>query len=166
MAVNLYFHGWFDKDNVENVPTTHGIYIAHGVKWTNSTKTEFQLVQLVYIGKAEGTNNLRKRIKEHIDGTDKKQNNRIWMWKLKSMNKDVDDILYCYAEKDVNNLDDIETALIYANEDNGIFNDRDTHGHTNDRAKALEVHNYEDKGRLLDHMPERTTINYTSIFGN
>lgn len=166
MAVNLYFHGWFDKDDVENVPTTHGIYIAHGVKWTNSTKTEFQLVQLVYIGKAEGTNNLRKRIREHIDGTDKKQNNRIWILKLKSIGKNVDDILYSYAEKEVTNLNDIETALIYANEDNGIFNERDTHGHTNEKAKALEVRNHDDKGLLLDHKPERMTQNYTNIFGN
>lgn len=112
------------------------VYIAEAVTWTNDEKTRFHPVQLVYIGKAEGTDNLRARINDHIQNTDKDRCNGKWLAELRKKGIVVDSIQYAYAVLD---LGDIETALIYANEDNGIFNDRDTHGHTNIDARRLNV---------------------------
>lgn len=153
--VILNFNGWYTKDDINLVPQTQGIYIAHAIKWTDKTKNRGTLVRLVYIGKAEGTNNLRKRIQEHINGTDLKQNHCNWAHILSTDGCKFDDFIYSVADKDVNNLGDIETALIYANEDNGILNDKDTHGHQNKNAMALDVKCRDDKGLLKDHKPEQ-----------
>lgn len=151
---NLEFKGYYNKDTQDKIPTESGIYVAHAVKYTNEEHTRISHKSLVYIGKAEGTDNLKKRIGEHIDGTDAKRSNRVWMNKLKADGLDVDEIVYSYAEYDGKDIADVETALIYANEDNGIYNEKDTHGHDNENAKKLSVKCTGKKDLLKDHTPE------------
>jgi len=150
--IRLNFTGYYRTNNL--IPEKSGIYIAHAVKLSLDKKQVDQFVQLIYIGKAEGADTLKTRIQQHISGADVDRSNQEWGKSLKNADCDYDEIVYSCAVCDEKNLADIETALIYANENNGIFNDIDTHGHNNQDANNLNIMCFGKKGELQNHIIE------------
>lgn len=105
----LTFVGGYKGDEIEGldeISDKHGIYVAFSCK-PYEEGDSYECRQIVYIGKAEGTNNLRKRISEHVSND---QSN----WE-QNYCEDGELIVYCYAIYDWN-LHDIEAALIYKNQ--------------------------------------------------
>lgn len=152
--IYLKFFGWFDNLDVKQIPEEDGIYIAHAIKWADSDHNHFNIVKLVYIGMASGTDNLQVRINQHITGADRERNDNIWLKALQDKGIKADTIEYSYALYNEENLHDVETALIYANENNGILNDQGTHGHDNANAKKLEITIGHNSGHLMPHEEE------------
>lgn len=79
-------------------------------------ETTLECRQIVYIGKAEGTDNLKKRITEHIRDDQKS-------WEEHFCGEG-EFVVYCYAVFD-ENLHDIEAALIYKNQPLANLNCKD-----------------------------------------
>jgi excinuclease UvrABC nuclease subunit len=105
----LTFVGGYKGDEIaglDEISDKHGIYVAFSCKPCEEGDC-YECKQVVYIGKAEGTNNLRKRISEHV-------NNDQASWE-QNYCEDGELIVYCYAIYD-GNLHDIEAALIYKNQ--------------------------------------------------
>lgn len=105
----LFFIGGFKSENIGNIRDLsgkHGIYVAFSCKPIEG-ETSLECRQIVYIGKAEGTDNLMKRITEHIRDDQKS-------WE-EDFCGEGEFIVYCYAVFD-ENLHDIEAALIYKNQ--------------------------------------------------
>lgn len=104
--VELNFIGGYEENEVDNIPNNkNGIYVAFAC----IPRDDMYLVKrILYIGKADGTNNLQKRIKEHIRD-DHEQWRKIYMTPSEL-------IVYCYAEFDSQYLPDVESALIFKNQ--------------------------------------------------
>lgn len=154
-SVFLHFIGWYDSVDIKLVPEKDGIYIAHAIKWADDEHNHFHIKQLVYIGKASGTDNLQVRINKHITGEDPDRCNEKWIKILREQGKDVDEIEYSYALYDEANLGNVELALIYANENIGIFNDKGTHGHDKEEARKLDITLDGNSGGLRPHDAEK-----------
>ena len=105
----LTFVGGFKGEEIaglDELSNKHGIYVAFLCKPCDDGDC-YECLQIVYIGKAEGTNNLRKRITEHV-------NNDQSNWE-QNFCEEGELIVYCYAVYE-ENLHDIEAALIYKNQ--------------------------------------------------
>lgn len=103
--VHLNFIGGYTETELDHIPNDkHGIYAAYACVADN----KYHMInKLLYIGKAEGSINLQKRIKGHVRD-DHAQ------WEEDFMTKD-EFIVYCYAIFEENYLKDVESALIHHN---------------------------------------------------
>lgn len=100
----INFKGYF-SDNDE-IPTTNGVYAAFA-----EDQDSHNNYRLLYIGRAYETNNLKKRIGEHI-----KYDHNSEKW-LEHYDPETESIFYSYAEIDDDSIiPDIERALIYENQ--------------------------------------------------
>lgn len=90
---------------IDEISDMHGIYAAFTCRLTPNNTIVY--TKIVYIGKAEGTNSLQKRIMEHI--RDDQVN-----WEQSYCESD-EFIVYCWAYCE-ENISDIEAALIYKNQ--------------------------------------------------
>lgn len=134
---SLTFKGYYRES--QDIPATQGIYLAYAFTWTNKEKG-FADFRLLYIGRAISSDTLRNRVQDHIDGSDPKQNHKNWGHKLTAEKYNYDGFAYSYAElEEDDDIPTIETALIYANKDNGIYNDKDTKSERNEAAQKLKV---------------------------
>lgn len=104
VIVNLDFRGYITENNINSIPQSSGIYVAF-VYDTNDKGIH----RTAYIGKAEGTNNLRKRIQEHFDNEHSK-------WAKTYKLSDTETFVYVYAVFDDSILADVESALIFKNQ--------------------------------------------------
>lgn len=98
--VELNFKGFFSSS--DDIPDSHGVYAAFAQKENEK--------RLLYIGRAYKTNNLKKRIQEHID-----DDHNSARWK-EHYNPQEEFILYSYAVIDNDEIiPDIEKTLINRN---------------------------------------------------
>lgn len=105
----LTFIGGFKGNEIaglDDISDKQGIYVAFSCK-PREEGDGYECKQIVYIGKAEGTNNLRKRISEHV-------NDDQAGWE-ENYCEEGELIVYCFAVYE-ENLHDIEAALIYKNQ--------------------------------------------------
>lgn len=130
----LNFKGYF-SDNDE-IPTTNGVYAAFAEDQDSHNK-----YRLLYIGRAYETNNLKKRIGEHIRYD---HNSEKW---LEHYDPETESIFYSYAEiNDDSIIPDIERALIYENQP--PINDQDIENN-NIECDRVSLRCNGDKGTLL-----------------
>lgn len=136
--VSLEFNGYCRES--KNIPASKGIYLAYACKFNDETHTSGRVTKLLYIGRAIKGDTLRTRVQDHIDGSDPKQNHKNWGHKLTAERYSYDGFVYSYAELDDDDeIALVETALIYANKDKGIYNEKDTKSEGNEDARKLEV---------------------------
>lgn len=107
--VNLNFEGCITEHNIDNTPQSSGIYIAFVCNKLVDRNGNYNCSRIAYIGKAEGTNNLRKRINEHFEN-DHKQ------WATVCGLSSQETFVYVYAIFNDRRLADVESALIYKNQ--------------------------------------------------
>lgn len=155
--MDLYFYGYYPKALIDSIPQTSGIYLAFAGRATSCGT--FEPDRLVYIGKGgDNTSTIHSRVLAHMNGTDSTdQNEAVWKAKLKKGNKSENDVVFAYSFAELpDNPDllDIETALIYANEANGIYNVRDTGAEVSESACALDVSCHGKKGNIRNHQKE------------
>lgn len=101
---SLEFKGYFQTiGEMPCDPDAHGVYAAFAQKGNGAPR-------LLYIGRAYKSNNLKKRIQEHIDND---HNSKKW---LEHYNPKDEAICYSYAEIDDDAvIPDIEKTLIHEN---------------------------------------------------
>lgn len=107
--VNLNFEGCITEYNIDNAPQSSGIYVAFVCNKLVDRDGNYNCSRIAYIGKAEGTNNLRKRIKEHFEN-DHEQ------WAEECGLSSLETFVYVYAAFDDSRISDVEAALIYRNQ--------------------------------------------------
>lgn len=101
LSRKLTFKGYYIS--TEDIPNSHGVYAAF-------VKDRAGNLRLLYIGRAFKTNNLKKRIQEHIDNDHNSEK-----WK-KCYDPMMETIVYSYAEIDDDDIiPDIEKALVFKN---------------------------------------------------
>lgn len=109
VIVNLDFQGCIAESNINLVPQSSGIYVAFVCNRFVDKEGYYNCTRIAYIGKAEGTNNLRKRIQEHF-------NNDHPQWAKECQLSKTEIFVYTYAVFDDLRLADVESALIYNNQ--------------------------------------------------
>ncbi len=107
----LNFIGGFTKDQVDIAPESRGIYVAFACK---EYEDHYDCARLVYIGKADNDDTIRKRIDDHINDRDNSDSGKQSYWEANYCDKD-EVIVYCYAEFS-SDLHDIEAVLIKRNQ--------------------------------------------------
>lgn len=108
-TINLNFEGGITENQINLVPKRNGIYVAFVCNKLLTKEGRYTCKRIAYIGKAEGTNDLRKRIQEHIDN-DHEQ------WTKKCQLTPGETFVYVYAVFEDPRLADVESALIYKNQ--------------------------------------------------
>lgn len=108
IVVKLNFADGVTEDDINFVPQASGIYVAFVCK-ASTEEDSFDCTRIAYIGKAEGSNNLRKRIQEHIS-------NDHDSWAKSCELSDGEFFMYTYAVFDDSRLADVESALIFRNQ--------------------------------------------------
>lgn len=108
VMVNLDFANGVTEENINSVPQASGLYVAFVCK-ASTREDSCDCTRIAYIGKAEGTNNLRKRIQEHI-------NDDYDSWKQTCQLSDDELFVYTYAVFEDPRLADVESALIFCNQ--------------------------------------------------
>lgn len=116
----LSFKGGLEADSVDKIPRRHGIYVAFACF---DRGEEYECSSLVYIGKAEGTDDLRSRVADHVNGNNQPKNERQKFWEQEYC-KNGEVIVYVYAEHE-EDLGDIESALIYKNQPEANIHSKD-----------------------------------------
>lgn len=107
--VTLKFLGCITtEDNLVSVPELSGIYVAFVCNKFLNEEGNYTCTRIAYIGKAEGTNNLRNRIRQHFRKDHEK-------WIKEARLSDNEMFVYTYAVLEDERLSDVEAALIYCN---------------------------------------------------
>jgi len=109
VIVELNFEGCITETNIDTVPQSPGIYVAFVCNKMTDHNGDYLCSHIAYIGKAEGTNNLRKRIQEHFDNDHSE-------WAEKCKLSDTETFVYTYSVFDDPRLSDVESALIFKNQ--------------------------------------------------
>lgn len=66
LIVRLDFEGCITSENIDAVPQQGGVYAAFVCNKLVDRDGFYRCSRIAYIGKAEGTDNLRKRIRQHL----------------------------------------------------------------------------------------------------
>lgn len=109
VMVNLDFDECITVDRINSIPQLSGIYVAFVCNKLMDKNGYYNCTRIAYIGKAEGANNLRKRIQEHF-------NNDHFQWAKECQLSRTETFVYTYAVFDDPRLADVESALIYNNQ--------------------------------------------------
>ena len=110
----LTFKGAIVKGQENLAPTDNGIYAAFAcTKSVTGDKTTWHSQRTLYIGKAEGSDTIRKRICDHANDRDESDSGKQSYWENNYM-KPGETVVYTYA-KHKTDLHDIEAALINLN---------------------------------------------------
>lgn len=109
VCIHLNFEACVTKDNIDDAPQRAGIYVAFVCKKLVDRDGYYVCSRIAYIGKAEGSDNLRKRIQQHFDMDHKR-----WT-QLCQLSSD-ETFVYAYAIFEDSRLADVESALIYENQ--------------------------------------------------
>lgn len=108
-TVQLNFEQYITENNIDLVPQQSGIYVAFVCNKFVDENGCYTCKRIAYIGKAEGTNNLRKRIQEHF-----KNDHEQWAKKCQLLSCET--FVYIYSIFEDSRLADVESALIYKNQ--------------------------------------------------
>lgn len=115
VKATLEFKGAITKGHENYAPSENGIYAAFAcTSVVKNGKPSWHPVRTVYIGKAEGTDTIKKRIGDHVNDRDESDSDKQSHWE-KHYCKQGETIVYTYA-KHKKDLHDIEAALIYLND--------------------------------------------------
>ena len=99
----LHFKGYYETN--DDIPASHGVYVAFALDYKGEMPP-----RLLYIGRAYKSNNLKKRVGEHISDD---HGSKRW---LAHYNPKEENILYSYVEIDDDVvIPDIEKTLIHIN---------------------------------------------------
>lgn len=132
--ITLKFKGYYTTN--DEIPSSHGVYAAFAEDQDCHNK-----YRLLYVGRAYESNNLKKRIAEHIEHG---HNSEDW---LKHYDPITEAIFYSYAEIDDDNIiPDVERALIYKNQPPVNDQNKD---HNNIECDRITIRCEGDKGTLL-----------------
>lgn len=108
IIITLNFEGCITEKNIDTAPQSSGIYVAFVCNKMAANNGDYHCSRIAYIGKAEGTNNMRKRIQEHFDNDHSR-------WAKVCQLSDTETFVYTYAVFNDSRLPDVESALIYKN---------------------------------------------------
>ena len=103
VIAELNFIGGFTKEQVDQAPESRGIYVAFACK---EYEDHYDCARLVYIGKADNDDTIRRRIEDHINDKDDSDSGKQSYWEVNYCDED-EVIVYCYAEYG-SDLHDIE----------------------------------------------------------
>lgn len=132
--ITLKFQGYYTTNDA--IPSSRGVYAAFAEDQYGHNK-----YRLLYIGRAYESNNLKKRIGEHIELD---HNSEKW---LKHYDPKSEAIFYSYVEIDEDSIiPDVERALIYKNQPPVNDQNKD---HNNIECDRLTIRCDGDKGTLL-----------------
>lgn len=107
----LDFQGCIKGEDSDLASDKNGIYVAFACKEYNDV---FECNRILYIGKAEGDDTIRKRIDDHYNDRDESDSGKQSYWVSNYCKKD-EVVVYTFAECD-KHLHDIEAALIRRNQ--------------------------------------------------
>lgn len=109
LCIRLNFEACITERNIDSVPQQAGIYVAFVCNKLVDRDGYYRCSRIAYIGKAEGSNNLRKRIREHFD-----EDHQRWAQICQLSANET--FVYTYAISEDLRLADVESALIYQNQ--------------------------------------------------
>lgn len=109
LIVRLDFEGCVTSENIDAVPQQGGVYAAFVCNKLVDRDGFYRCSRIAYIGKAEGTDNLRKRIRQHLN-----EDQESWA-KTCQLAPD-ETFVYVYAVFEDSRLADVESALINHNQ--------------------------------------------------
>lgn len=107
----LHFVGGFKGEQSEETSDKNGIYVAFACK---EYEKAYDCIRILYIGKAEGDDSIKKRISDHYNDRDESDSGKQSYWEENYCDKD-EVVVYSYAEYETD-LYDIEAALIKRNQ--------------------------------------------------
>lgn len=113
VKAKLLFQGAIKKGEENYAPAENGIYVAFACTFNTST-AKWHPERIVYIGKAEGTDTIKKRISDHVNNRDEADSGKQSYWE-KNYVKAGETIIYTYATQK-SDLHDIEAVLLYLND--------------------------------------------------
>ena len=109
LCVRLNFGACITEMNIDSVPQQTGIYVAFVCSKLVDRDGCYRCSRIAYIGKAEGTNNLRNRIQQHFH-----EDHENWAQRCRLSANET--FVYTYAVFQDDRLADVESALIYQNQ--------------------------------------------------
>ena len=107
----LNFKGGITGEQLDIAPDERGIYVAFACR---EYEDAYECARILYIGKADGSDTIRKRISDHYNDRDESDSGKQSYWEENYCDKG-EVVVYSFAEYD-KNLDDIEAALIFRNQ--------------------------------------------------
>lgn len=110
VKANLDFKGGVTKHNYDKAPAENGIYAAFACTKKGNV---FHPRSVVYIGKAEGKDTIKKRISDHVNDRDEADSGKQSYWEENYL-FDEEVVAYTWAEYG-DDLHDIEALMIYEN---------------------------------------------------
>ena len=114
----LTFKGAIVKGQENLAPAENGIYVAFAcTRSFTDGKLTWHPQRTLYIGKAEGTDTIKKRISDHANDRDESDSGKQSYWEKNYM-KTGETVVYTYAKHETD-LHDIEAALINLNNPKG-----------------------------------------------
>ena len=111
ITFNLSVSGFWLKDGIDNMPKNHGIYFVYRARLIS--ENEIDLIELIYIGKADQEGGIRARLSAHEKMPD---------FEMQARRGEV--IVFSYASLNSYSLERVENALIYTQQP--ILNDKGT----------------------------------------
>lgn len=110
VKTTLDFKGGVTKQNYDKAPAENGIYVAFAC---TKKGNDFHPRSVVYIGKVEGKDTIKKRISDHVNDRDESDSGKQLYWEENYL-LDGEVVAYTWAEYE-DDLHDIEVLLIYKN---------------------------------------------------
>ena len=107
----LDFQGGIKGDSTDLASEKHGIYVAFACKEYDDV---YEYNRVLYIGKAEGDDTIKKRIDDHYNDRDNSDSGKQSYWE-NNYCEEGEVVVYTFAECE-EQLHDIEAALIYKNQ--------------------------------------------------
>ena len=107
----LIFEGGIKGEQHDDAFDKNGIYVAFAC---NEYEDAYDCIRILYIGKAEGDDTIKKRISDHYNDRDESDSGKQSFWE-KEYCDEGEVVVYSYAECD-KHLHDIEAALIRRNQ--------------------------------------------------
>lgn len=107
----LHFEGGILGNQSNIAPDMNGIYVAFSCR---EHEFDFECMRTLYIGKAEGTDTIKKRIRDHFHNRDEAESGKQSYWEENYCGAG-EVVVYSYAICE-DNLHDIEAVLIHRNQ--------------------------------------------------
>ena len=116
IKTTLTFQGAIVKGSEHFAPAENGIYAAFACTRVvdKDNKLSWRPQRTLYVGKAEGTDTIKKRISDHVNDRDESDSGKQSFWEKNYMLQG-ETVVYTYA-KHKEDLHDIEAVLLFLNE--------------------------------------------------
>jgi excinuclease UvrABC nuclease subunit len=107
----LVFEGGIKGEQTDSAPEKNGIYVAFACIELDDA---YECNKILYIGKAEGSDTIKKRISDHFNDRDESDSGKQSFWEANYC-EEGEVVVYSYAECN-DHLQDIEAAMIKRNQ--------------------------------------------------